>query len=146
MLGWHHSHSPPAHLTLQIILNVTSMIKKIAVVSIVSFFLAGFVPFVSVSADTQCGNPALNTASSTTQLIACGNGPVISQLGPIVAAGSTITDAGGVASLCPSFLTQGCVDLTSTVFYQSTMRALVSQLTANGFLAQFPMLRGWIGR
>jgi hypothetical protein len=63
----------------------------------------------------------------------------------VVAAGVTVTDEMGVQYTCPSFVFQGCYDLTHTTAYRAAMRSLAEQLVAEGFTAQSaPVFAGWI--
>jgi hypothetical protein len=64
---------------------------------------------------------------------------------PVVAAGVTVTDEMGVQYTCPSYVFQGCYDLTHTDAYRSAMQGLARQLLAEGFTAKTAtVFAGWI--
>ncbi len=117
--------------------------KKILLsLAIVSMF-AVISPALASASTQACGNPSDSTADTT--YITCGNGMPIPNQGPVIRMGQSVTDEGGI-TYAPCDLFGGCVDLTHTDVYRNQMRTIVAQLTANGFLSQFPMLKGWIGK
>lgn len=100
------------------------------------FLFAGAV----AHADTKCGDPALSGGGTT--YVACGNGMPIPNPGPVMKQGQSVTDEGGITSLCD--LVGGCVDLTHLVSYHNTMISNARDLVARGWASQFPFMAGWI--
>lgn len=112
------------------------MKNKLAILSITALFFTA----VPVFADTVCGNPANSTV--TTMYITCGSngnpenvtniwGGTNSSL-PHVTPGASIVDEGGVPLLCPTIVSNYCVDISHTDYYRNAMLELGRQLKSLG--------------
>lgn len=126
--------------------NLTKFLLVVGVFSIASLGQVS-------AAVQQCGDPSQSTIDVT--YVSCGNGSpelVTSAWGttnsgtPHVQPGQSVTDESGISSLCPSFFTNYCVDITHTEYYRNQMKAIAQQLQIAQFLSQFPKMNGWIGK
>lgn len=109
--------------------------KKITTVVSLMLMVGTFLPVAASAA--SCGD--LDGNGNT---IVCGNGSpeTVSNVWggtnssvPHVQPGAIVRDAAGIASLCPSWFTNYCVDISNTEYYKSAARATARQLQTAGF-------------
>lgn len=130
--------------------------KNLTMFSVLFAFLFVIFGFSGTAlASQQCGNPALNNASSTVQYVACDNGSPENVVGgwgtnnagvPHVHPGQMVTDDVGISSACPEFFSHDCVDITHTPYYIQQMKNLAAQLQSAQIISQFLKMQGWVRR
>lgn len=97
---------------------------------------------VAAKAET-CGNAPLSPCQN-------GNPYIIMQVWgltgantPIVSAGGTVTDEGGVSAICPIWSIQPCSDISRTEYYRQSMEGVARGVVSLGRQNEFPEFRYW---
>lgn len=111
--------------------------KKIIASLILTVAFASF-GSIAFADTTACGQ----VDPITNQVVTCGNGSpenvtnvwgtTNSQIAH-VAPGATVYDEAGIPSLCPTWFSNYCVDISHTEYYRNGMRAVAHQIQAGGF-------------